>query len=362
MTVTPLPSTSSVTLTDVLDPLSGDRSDVVVDVPAPAGVATSLPGEHLWALPGLYDADIHLPVLERGLRPFDAVRALAGGATTVNTALPWHQVRAHRLADLTSFFARTTAPRVLPVLSVADTDSDGFVAWMADHGEELRETWMPTVKLYSNDPHFDANLEAIWAAGCRAAVYFYDDAAFERVVTTPGGPVHFRHVTSKAMAEAVAARADSTCQTSPHFLVELPPGRSEELHVLPPVPGGAARESILATVTGAVDMIASDHNAPIVGKDGPGLDGDQHLLQALLRLVADEQVPLADVVRLTTTGPVGVFRPAAAVSDARIVVDPTVQTDVTPWPGQEARRAAYSGLRLPGAVIAVAGADQSFFV
>jgi hypothetical protein len=348
---------------DVLDPLTGNRSDVVFDVPGPsrAVAAPSFDGSALWSLPGVYDADAHMPILQRGLREQDRWRALAGGATQVNTACPWHLVRDLALDEITAFFASTAFPRFVPILSVADEpSSEGFAAWLAEHGTQLRETWMPTIKLYSNDPFFWQNLEAIWAAGCRAAVYFYDEAAFEAVVATTGGPVHFRHVTSKEMSAKVASRPDSTCQTSPHFLVELPEGRSGELFVLPPVPGGAARESLLEIVATEVDLIASDHNAPVLGNKGPGLEIEQHLLPALLTLVDQGVLDLATVMAKVTTGAAGVFQPACGLTESRILVDPTATATVDLWPGQEARRAAFRGLTFSGSVVAALADGRGF--
>ncbi|GAA1850808.1 hypothetical protein GCM10009836_33420 [Pseudonocardia ailaonensis] len=353
---------TTVVLHDVLDPLTGDRADVALDVPGP-GRPSGLDGSALWVLPGLYDADNHLPVLDLGVREVDRWRALAGGATAVNTALPWHRVREFDLAALTAFLAGTAFPRILPILSVSDSpSSEGFAAWLAEHGAQIRETWMPTIKLYSNDPFFRPNLEAIWAAGCRAAIYFYDDESFTAVAAEHGGPVHFRHVTSRAMAEQVAARPDSTCQTSPHFLVELAEGRAEELFVLPPVPGGAARESLRTVVGERVDLIASDHNAPVHGNKGPGLEIEQFLLPAVLRLVRDEVLDLPTAVAMTTTRAAAVFRPAAGIPVSRLIVDPADTGPATLWPGQEARRAAFLDVSLTGTVLAVESGGRGRFL
>ncbi|BBG05439.1 MULTISPECIES: hypothetical protein [Pseudonocardia] len=366
--VTRTPATTSptgrtVVLHDVLDPLSGEREDVRLEVPGPAGPTTDVDGAGLHVLPGLYDADSHLPVLDLGLRESDRWRALAGGATAVTTALPWHLVRTRSLEAVTSFLAATTFPLVLPILSVSDSPSGaGFAAWLRDHGAQIRETWMPTIKLYSNDPFFRPNLEAVWEAGCRAAVYFYDRASFEQVAAEHAGPVHFRHVTSREMAEQVAARPDSTCQTSPHFLVEITPGRAGDLHVLPPVPGGADRDGLREVVTDRVDLIASDHNAPVHGNDGPGLDSEQFLLPALLQLVADGVLDLPAALAKATTAAAAVFRPAAGLPDSRIVVDPAGTGPAGLWPGQESRRAAFLGVPLAGTVLAAETAGTARFL
>jgi hypothetical protein len=273
--------------------------------------------------------------------------------------VPWHLLEPLDLPTVTAFFAGTTFPRVLPILSVSDEpSSEGFAAWIAKYGDEVRETWMPTVKMYSNDPFFWRNVEAAWEAGCRTAIYFYDEQAFLDTVASRGGPVHFRHVISRDMADAVASRPDSTSQTSPHFLVELAAGRAEELFVLPPVPGGEAREGLRAIVADRVDLIASDHNAPVVGNTGPGLDLEQFLLPALLRLVEDGVLDLATAVAKATVDAAAVFKPAAEVPESRVIVDPSTAGPVGLWPGQESRRAAYLGVDLPGTVIAAVTAGR----
>jgi hypothetical protein len=356
-------STMPVVLHDVLDPLAGLRADVTFDVPGVTSARSEFDGSALWVLPGVFDADAHLPLLPRGVREFDRLRALAGGVTQLNSATPWHLVKDLPLADVTEFFAGTSSPRILPILSVSDQPSSAdFPAWLAANGAEVRETWAPVIKLYSNDPNFWPNLEAIWAAGCRAAIYFYDEPAFDAVVASRGGPVHFRHVTSKTMADQVASRPDSTSQTSPHFLLELPAGRSAELFVLPPVPGGAARESLRAIVADAVNLIASDHNAPIAGNKGPGLEIEQSLLPAVLSLVDDRVLTLEAAIAKLTTSAAAVFQPAGGLDDSRIVVDPEVRGDTPLWPGQEQRRAAFRGVATTGAVVAVTAGGRGAFL
>ena len=350
-------SCSPVVFHDVLDPLTGSRSDVRLDVPGP-GTGVDLDGSALWVLPGLYDADAHLPVLLHGIRETDRWRALAGGVLELNSATPWHLIRELPLPAVTEFFAATAFPRVRPILSISDQpSSEGFAAWFAAHAAEIRETWMPTVKLYSNDPFFRRNLEAIWAGGCRAAIYFYDDASFDAVVGEHAGPVHFRHVTSAATAARVAARPDSTSQSSPHFLLALPDGRAEALFVLPPVPGGAARDGLRADVGGSVDLLASDHNAPIADSPGPGLEIEQHLLPALLALAAQDVLDLSTAVAMATERAGAVFRPAGGIGGGTVIVDPAARL-VHLWPGQQPRRAAFRGLELRGTVRAVAVAGR----
>ncbi|WP_141564330.1 amidohydrolase family protein [Mycolicibacterium palauense] len=360
-----MPNTHTpVRLTDVLDPLTGERTDISFDVPGPVRATPEpvIDGAGLWVLPGLYDADAHLPVLDRGVRETDRWRALAGGVTSLNTAVPWHLLEPLDLDAVTTFLAATAFPRMLPILSVADSPSSaGFAAWLESFGDQIRSTWMPTIKLYSNDPNFWRNLEAIWAAGCRAAIYFYDRSSYERVLQS-AGPVHFRHVIDKSMSDDIGSRADSTCQTSPHFLVELPPERPSELHVLPPVPGEPARSSLRGVLAEHVDLIASDHNAPILGNTGPGLEIEQHLLPALLALVEQDVMALSTALEKSTTGAEAVFRPSAALSRARLIVDPGPTGPVGLWPGQESRRAAFRGVPLPGTVVAAFESGRGCFL
>lgn len=354
---------SRVRLVDVLDPLTGVRGAVEFDAPAPQDSARAdIDGSGLWVLPALYDADAHLPVLSHGVREQDRWRALAGGVWALNTAVPWHLIAAADLERLTEFFSGTSFPRILPILSVADQpSSEGFATWLDKFGDQIRETWMPVIKLYSNDPYFRQNLEAIWRAGCRAAIYFYDEQAFQDVVTESAGPVHFRHVISEEFYRQVAARPDSTCQTSPHFLVELPKNRPGELFVLPPVPGAPARDS-LRRVAGAVDLIASDHNAPVRGNTGPGLAIEQHLLPALLSLVGAGVLDLPTALAKAGGSAVSVFAPAPEIPPALMIVDPAPSGPVQLWPGQEARRAAFAGVELTGSVLAVLSAGRGCFL
>lgn len=358
-----MPNTyTRVRLTDVLDPLAATRSDVTFDVPGPVSTDSVVDGSELWSLPGLYDADAHLPLQQFGIRESDRWRALAGGVTSMNTALPWHVVAPLDLDTVTARFASTTFPRILPILTIADEPSSaGFAAWLADAGEQIRTTWMPVIKIYSNDPNFWPNLDAIWSAGCRAAIYFYDHESYEKVLAT-SGPVHFRHVISKAMADEISDRADSTCQTSPHFLIELAPDRPAGLHVLPPVPGGQARTSLLEVVGERVEVIASDHNAPVPGNTGPGLEIQQYLLPSLLTLAEQGVLDLATAITMATTAPTEVFAPAASLSQARVVVDPRPTGPVGLWPGQEARRAAFLGVPLSGSTVAVVDDGFGFFL
>lgn len=354
----------SVTLTDVLDPLTQDRLDVDLVLADQPPIASTIDGSDLWVLPGLYDADVHLPLLTHGIRPLDRIRALHGGAVQVNSALPWHLIRDLRLADITSFLATTSFPRVHPILSVSDNpSSEGFASWLRQNAEEIRSTWMPVIKLYSNDPHFTRNLEAIWEAGCTAAIYFYEAETFEEIATTEGGPVHFRHATSAEMVAMIKARPQSTCQTSPHFLLPLPEGRSPELHVLPPVPGEPSLSSLAGALIADVDVIASDHNAPILGNTGPGLEIDQHFLPALLTACLTQDLNLGKIVEKVTSGPLNVFKPETdAITEGRLIIDPRVGEKVSPWPGQERRRAAFADMELSGKVVAVTFGERAVFM
>jgi dihydroorotase-like cyclic amidohydrolase len=168
---------------------------------------------------------------------------------------------------------------------VSDRFSDGFPGWLRDHGEEVKELFARVCKLYSMDPNFEGNLEAVWRAGLLPLVFCADDAALQRVVELGGGPVHFRHATSARAVEEMRRAAEASVQTSPHFLLPLPDGAVEQLFVMPAVPGGTDRESLVSVFVDAVDVVASDHNAPpLIGEaKTPGLYAAPSLSRGLRR-------------------------------------------------------------------------------
>jgi hypothetical protein len=339
---------------NVFHPLTGTRSEVSMSVPSPASPSpVIIDGTDLWALPGIYDGDAHVPLLKQGLRHQEGHSPLVGGVSHVNTALQWQEVRHFDIAAISEFCAATALPRYIPVLSIEPEDTDGFVDWLARHGEQIRTTWAPVCKLYSPDPNFTANIEAIWRAGLTAVVYAWDDEALDWVAELRGGPLHHRHARSKVSAEVMKSTPGATLQTSPHYLLDLAPDRPDRLHVLPPVPGGGDRTSLLDVLDTHIDMIATDDNAPIHGATGPGLSTQRYLLSVLLTLAETESVPLSSIWPKVTDAPARIFGTAAFVQPSTIIVDPGVRRTIGLETGDDMRN-PYVGLELVGAVVAMA--------
>lgn len=337
---------------DVYDPVAEERVDLAVFAAegTPTAHEAHVDGSELWVLPGLYDADQHWPVPDFGLRASDAYRALAGGAVHVNTAYSWDRIAPATPSEVAASFEGLCFPQVFPVLSVPDEGSEGFADWVLAHAAELKETWPPVCKLYSADPHFDRNVEAVWEAGLLVIVYCYDDDAVDHMVEKQGGPLHFRHATSAELLHHMKSRPATTAQTSPHFLVELDPTQASALHVLPPVPGDPDRTSLLG-VLDEVEMVGTDHNAPVPGNEGPGLDVANTFAPALLTIAEDLPGGLAGLLPKATSGPAEVFGTAGRLLPSQILVDPRPRVPFTPWPGQEARRSPYVGRELVGTVL-----------
>ncbi|MGB3481072.1 MAG: hypothetical protein WBB07_02490 [Mycobacterium sp.] len=321
--------------------------------PAP----TIIDGTELWALPGIYDGDAHIPLLEQGLRHQEIHSPLAGGVSHVNTALQWQQVRHFDVDDIADFCAATRLPRYIPVLSIEPEDTDGFADWLAGHAEQIRSRWAPVCKLYSPDPNFTANIEAIWRAGLKAVVYAWDDEALEWVAELRGGPLHHRHARSKVSAEIMRSTPGATIQTSPHYLLDLAPDRAERLHVLPPVPGGGDRTSLLDVLETHIDMIATDDNAPVHGATGPGLSSQRYLLAALLTLAEAERIPLSLLWPKVTDAPAAIFGTAALVEPSTVIVDPGSRRTIGLETGADMRN-PYVGLELIGEVVAMTSGER----
>lgn len=353
---------TALVLTDVLDPLTGEREDVTVTPPEgwPGATVGRRDGSALWVLPGLYDADQHWPVPDTGIRQGDRWRCLVGGSLHVNTAYSWDRLPASP-AEVAAGFDRLRFPQTFPVLSVPHEGSEGFADWVRAHAAELRDTWPPVCKLYTLDPHVERNIEAVWEAGLRAVVYCWEDHHVEDMVALTGGPLHFRHATSAALLARMKARPDSTVQTSPHFLLEVDPDQAAQLHVLPPVPGEPDRSSLLGVLE-QVEMVGTDHNAPILGNEGPGLDVATTLLPAVVTLADEVPGGLAALLPKVTTGPAEVFGTAGRLVPTRLVVDPAWESEVRLDPGQEARRAPYLGRTLKGTVVATISEDRGFLL
>ena len=78
---------------------------------------------------------------------------------------------------------------------------------------------------------------------------------------------------------------------------------------------------------------------------------EQHLLQTVLTLCADNDWPLASAFEKVTSGPARVFRNAHR--EGFVVVDPAYDEPVALWPGQTEDRAPFLGLPLKGRVLAL---------
>lgn len=333
---------------ELADPTGGPGADAPVD------------GTGWIVLPGLHDGDQSWPIPDLGVRAGDRWRALVGGALTVTTGWAWDRIVPRSTAGVAAAMDPLRWPRLVPVLTVPREGSKGFTSWLVRHAAEVRETWPPVVRLFSSDPHFVANLDAVWAAGLRAAVFCSDNDAREALLGCAGGPVHLRHARSAAEVDAALARPDTTVQTSPHLALELAPEVAAGLHVRPPIPGDPSRSSLRA-VLDRVTMLATDHGAPVVGREGPGLDVAATLAPALVTLAAEGPVGLDALLPTVTTGPAALFG-LADPPTGRIVVDPRPDVEVRLGRAQEARRAPYLGRTLRGRVVAVEQDGEGFLL
>lgn len=351
---------------DVLDPLTGARRDLLWAGGAPvaqaAGPAREIDGTELWVLPAIYDADAHMPFVQAGVRAFDRQRGLAGGVAQMNVALPWQQIAHQDLAILVADLTRSALPRIIPLLSVSpDETSAGFPAWLAIHAGEVKDLLPSVCKLYSYDPNFDANLDAVLEAGLKPMIWCATEDGLAHVVgRVPTGPLHLRHATSATMLETMRRATGATVQTSPHFLLPLSDDKRRGLTVLPPPVSDALRLSLASVCMADIDLIASDHGAPGLrrppGKDSPGLQVQQHFLPALLTLAETEGWDLAALLAKVTTAPAAVF--GVEAPRGFTLVDPTWREPVTLWPDQGSDRAPFEGMPLKGRVLAVAGDDH----
>jgi hypothetical protein len=345
----------------LLDPLTGNRTDLERWCAGLAGSPT-IDGSAWWVLPAVYDADVHWPVFDFGIRALDRFHALKGGAVTVNTACPWDLVARVGITAVAEALGPARLPQVVPVLSVSpDETSEGFAPWLAASSAELLATWPAVCKLYSYDPRFDEHLDAVLDAGLRPIIYAYDDEAVERIVER-GVPVHFRHAVTPELISAMSALDGATVQVSPHFLAPVLAERREQLHVLPPVGDETARTALLARVMDDVDVIASDHNAPVAGNEGPGLDAADLFLPALLTVAAEQGWPLGPLLEKVTSTPETVFDTAGRRVDGRVIVDPTWSAGITAGAGQDERRIPYVGTTLAHRVVAVVSEGELRFV
>jgi hypothetical protein len=351
------------------DPLSGAAQSVLIGggrILEHGTEVTSgdraVDGSGLWILPAVYDADAHLPLLRVGFRAIDAYSALHGGIGHQNVALSWQLLRHGHLAGTLAALAATLppVPAVTPVLTVDDDDTDDFSDWLKANADTMRELMAPVCKLYSPDPNFERNLEAVWASDLTAVVYCYDRPALDWLVAHTHGPLHHRHATSAELVDLMLSTGSSV-QTSPHLLLPLADGRRETLTVLPPPPDDAERESLASVFIDRVALQGSDHNAvPPKAPAGPGLQAQQHLLQTTLAMTRRYGWNLADVWPKLTSGPSQVF--GVPHEPGFVIVDPSYTEMVAPWPLQAADRAPFTGLELPGRVLAVGYGEHAVLV
>ena len=362
-----LTGATATTFHDVLNPLRNERVSLRIDRGHVTEQASSLApdrgrnvdGSALWLLPSLYDADSQLWVTEIGVRVVDLMVALHGGVGHINASLPWHKLAQFPLDQMAAHLASVDLPAITPMLFVdPDEDSAGFPSWITSHRDELVASAPPICKLYSHDPRFWHNLEAVWEADLLPIVFLYDPETLDPVLErTASRPVHFRHTTSAEMVARMKSVSNVTVQTCPHYLVPITGAHRVQLTVLPAVQDDESRESLTKVFLEELDVLVSDHNAvPIDEPFGPGLQTEQHLLQTVLTLCADNDWPLASALEKVTSGPARVFRNAHR--EGFVVVDPAYDEPVALWPGQTEDRAPFLGLPLKGRVLAL-GSERS---
>ncbi len=350
------------TFHDLLDPLTGDRRSIRVEdgrplpagTPTPSGVGRDIDGSDWWVLPGLYDADAHLPLVELGLRESDRYAALQGGVTRINVALQWQDIAELDLRELVADLTRWSLPEITPILSVhSDSDASGFGPWLAENAELVRELLPPVCKLYSYGDGFWDNLRTVADAGLLPVVYCKDAEDLEAVAAKAPVPIHFRHAVSAETVEVMERLVGATLQTSPHFLLPVTDDVRAGLFVLPPVGGDDQREAFAPLVPDHISYLVTDHNAPpLEAPTGPGLQVIQHFAPAVLTIAELYGWPLPDVWEMVTTAPARRF--GVELADSFVIVDPAHRQTVGLWePRQTADRAPYAGLELTGRVIAV---------
>jgi len=352
------------TIRDVLDPLTGKRRSVQFAGArqlAPGSQPGVPPGREIdgsswWILPALYDADSNLQLLPAGLRRYDLTAALFGGIHHLNAALPWQLLRGHDLEAIIGEAGEARLPRISLVLSVTPgDDSAEFPGWLTAHRTEVTELLAPVCRLFTADPHFERNIDAVWSAGMTPAVFCASEADLARLVGRARA-LHFRHATSASMLEAIRQVPGATVQTCPHLLLPLAPGRRDRLNVLPKPPADADRETLVRELVAGVDVIASDHvSLPLGPPTSPGLQTQQHFLPALLTVCSHYGLDIADVWPKATSGPARVF--GVKPEEGFVVVDPGPVPPVGQWPRQAEDRAPYLGLELRGRVIAVGSGE-----
>lgn len=354
------------TLHDVFDPLTQTRRSVQWRgrrLMSDAGGLESdggrdIDGSEYWILPAVYDADAHMPMVPFGVRCSDTHRAVAGGVARMNVALPWHLARHMAFQDLVDELTRFNLPEIIPLLAVYPNDeSKEFPSWLDKHKRMMLELLPSVCKLYSMDPHFERNVDAVLNAGLTPMIWNEDEAALTNLLDRVTEPMYLRHAISANMIEIMRSNPGHKIQTSPHFMLKLAAGKRDSLTVLPTPPAEEARKSLVDAFLDEVDVVASDHVAPQIGAPtGPGLQTQQHFLPALLTLCEQNDWPLDQVLTKATDAPSEVF--GASGNAAFAVVDPNYREQVTRWPRQGDDRAPYEGLALKSRVLLV-GAGES---
>lgn len=354
------------TFHDLLDPLSGTRRSIRIEdgrplpagTPTPRGEGRDIDGSDWWVLPGIYDADAHLPLVELGLRESDRHLALQGGVTRVNVALQWQDIVGLDLTELVADLSRWALPVVTPILSVdSERDAAGFGPWLEEHAELVRTLLPPVCKLYSYGDGFWDNLHTVADAGLLPVVYCKDADDLAAVAAKAPVPIHFRHSVSAETVATMETLAGSTQQTSPHFLLPVSDEVRAELFVLPPVGDAAQREAFAPLVLDHIEYFVTDHNAPPLEiPTGPGLQVQQQFLPAMLTIAEHYAWPLERVWDMLTTAPAERF--GVELADSFVIVDPGHRQTAGLWePRQTPDRAPYAGLELKGRVLAVGNDD-----
>lgn len=355
---------ADMTVVGLLDPFTRRRHDLRFEAwPGPSGkkAARELDGSNWWLLPAVVDADAHMPFIPTGFRNYDLLAALHGGVQHMVIALPYQLARQHQLVDLVAEAKRSVLPSVTPVISVSpDAESADFPSWLLGNLDVIEAHLPAVVKLYTGDPHFAANLDAVRSAGLTPAVFAFTSEDFRALTDCEQGPLHVRHATSRSMVEAVERLPGATCQTSPHLVLPLGPGRRDALTVMPQPPDDDDRRT-LAEVLERVNLFASDHVSPPVGAPpGPGLQTQQHFVPALLTMVDGLGLDMRRTWHQVTTAPRQIFGLNGA--GGFLVVDPSPQPPVELWPRQQVDRAPYLGSTLRGRVLAVTDGERGVMV
>jgi len=359
------------TFHDLTDPFTGSRTALRLEGGRIVDRAETLPGgggrdidaSGLWALPAVYDADAHFPLVNLGLRQSDVLALLSGGVATVNVALQWHEITELGLEAVVADLTANPLPRIVPILSVhSDMDSTGFPEWLKANLDALTALMPPVCKLYSYGHNFWENLEAVSAAGLRPVIYCKELEDVEAVVAKATVPVHFRHAISDELVTTMSALEGATLQTSPHFLLPVLPEHRGELFVLPPVADDDVRLSLAARVPSDIDLIVSDHNAPpFAAPTGPGLQVEQDFLSSVLTAAELYGWPLEEVWAKVTTNPAALYQ--IDLGDSVVIVDPADRRQVGLYPPRQTPdRAPYLGLTLAGRVLAIGRSEAATLV